>query len=77
MINKEDAMKVAKEYWDEIDYCTEYENAYLFSKKDHMAFGGPGPVAITKSDGTMLNMTYFVDSYNAGEVVSEGYIGEQ
>ena len=31
-----EALAIAKEHWDEADYCTEYESAYSFSKMDDM-----------------------------------------
>lgn len=74
MIGKSEATAKAKKHWNGINYCTEYENAYLFSKKNDRSFGGPGPVAVLKDTGEMVNMTYFVDKVDRGKLVSEGYL---
>ena len=46
MITKTEALKLAKKCWDKMDYCTEYENGYVFSIFGDRAFGGLGPVVV-------------------------------
>lgn len=75
MITKEEAIKLAKDINNSYNYCTEYENAYLFSIKDFLSFGGfDSPVAVMKETGECFNMTHFVDCVDAGALVEEGYI---
>ena len=76
MITKEESLKRAQEVWDEIDYCTEYENGYVFSKFGDRSFGGPGPVVVLKDDGQVVNMVYFCNFYDSGKELSAGYIAD-
>ena len=43
------------------DFCTEYENAFVFSKYDDMSIGGNGPCAVMNSDGSALNFSAVLD----------------
>ena len=73
------AHKTAKKLWSEIDYCTEYDNAYVFSKKDDMSFGGNGPVVILKNSGEALDFTYYLDNLSGKymrEFAVDAYPGE-
>ena len=75
MITKNEAIKLAKEHNSAYDYCTEYENAYLFSIKDFLSIGGfDSPVAVMKETGQCFNMTHFIDCVDEGALVEEGYI---
>ncbi|MDO4807586.1 MAG: hypothetical protein Q4A07_10090 [Coriobacteriales bacterium] len=67
------AVGIAKQCWDEVDYCIEYAGAYVFSVKDDMSFGGNGPVAVMKSDGRPINFVAFL-YIGAGEPLREGYL---
>ena len=69
------AVGIAKECWDEVDYCTEYASAYVFSKMDDMSFGGNGPIAVMKTDGRPISFVAFLGS-GAGEPLREGYLGD-
>lgn len=43
------------------NFCTEYENAFVFSKYDDMSIGGNGPCAVMKNDGSALNFAAVLD----------------
>lgn len=68
-----EALAVAKKCWDEVDYCTEYQGAFVFSKLDDMSFGGNGPVAVLKEDGRPINYVAFI-GMGPGEQLREGYL---
>ena len=70
----EEALRIAVKCWDEVDYVTEYEDAYVFSRYDDMSFGGNSPVAVMKADGRAINLVAYLDSGCAGEPIREGYI---
>lgn len=56
------------------DYCTEFTDAFVFSKMDDMSFGGPNsPIVVMKENGLC---TIFVDYIGCGkgEEVRAGYI---
>ena len=65
MMNFEEAKKKAKELRKDIDYCQEYEDAYIFSKKDDNSFGGQGPVVILKENGKAINMVAYCNMSDA------------
>lgn len=69
----DEALAIAKSHWGEVDYCTEYEAAYSFSKKDDMSFGGNSPVVVMKEDGRAVNFVAFIDM-GASDPIREGYI---
>ena len=77
MISFEKAVSLAKKCWDEVDYVTEYPEAYSFSKFGDMSIGGNGPVVVLKADGRCIN---FVDFLECGEfdigAIRDGYIAE-
>ena len=73
-ITYEEALRIAVNCWDEVDYVTEYEDAYVFSRYDDMSFGGNSPVAVMKADGRAINFVAFLDSGCAGDPIREGYI---
>ena len=71
MITFEDAWEIAKQRKNEIDNCTEYENAYVFGfTGDNNQIGGYGhtPVVVMKEDGSVTNMPEFVIN-GAGEEI--------
>ena len=61
----EKAEKMARGLKENIDFCREYEDAFIFSKKDEFSIGGDGPVVILKESGEAINMTGYCDSSNA------------
>ena len=61
MLSFESALAIAKQLKRNIDYCTEYENAYSFSCKENFSFGGDGPVVIMKDSGEAINFVSFID----------------
>ena len=73
-ITYEEALQIAVKYWDEVDYVTEYEDAYVFSRFDDMTIGGMGPFAVMKTDGRVLIFVAYLDSGRAGNPIREGYI---
>ena len=61
----EKAEKMARQLKENVDFCQEYEDAFIFSKKDEFSIGGDGPVVILKESGEAINMTGYCDSSNA------------
>ena len=59
------AEKIARGLKENIDFCQEYEDAFIFSKKDELSIGGDGPVVILKESGEAINMTSYCDSSKA------------
>lgn len=47
------------------DHCTEYENAFVFSRYDDMSFGGVSPCAVMKATGAPMNFVYVLDDLGA------------
>ena len=71
MINYDEALAKAKGLKSNIDKCTEYETAFIFSSSaDEMSIGGDGPVVIKKSDGAAINMVDYLDEEH-GEMLRE------
>lgn len=62
MISYEEALEIAKQHKEQIDNCTEYENAYIFGYSgDNMFIGGDdhAPIVVMKEDGRVTNMLEF------------------
>ncbi|MBR3314655.1 MAG: hypothetical protein IKG18_11010 [Atopobiaceae bacterium] len=77
MINFKEALEIINRYYREFDYCTEYADAFVFSKKDYMGFGGFGsPAAVLKEDGSCINFVTYISESHEEEVVREGYISD-
>ena len=70
-INYDSALGKAKEYWGQIDYVREYDDAFVFSKKGDESFGGHGPVVVMKGDGKVINYVAYITSSSAA-LVGEG-----
>ena len=73
MITYEEALTIAKHNKDEIDNCTEYDNAYVFSfSGDSNYIGGYGhtPIVIMKEDGRLSSMPELVVSGTGDEIRS-------
>lgn len=51
--------RVSDKTW--FDFCTEYENAFVFSRYDDMSFGGVGPCAVMKASGECCNFAAVLD----------------
>lgn len=75
MINYEEARDIALSKWDEFDYCTEYENAFVFSKYDDMSIGGCGPIAVMKGMGVTYDFAYYLCCFHSKRI-REGYLSE-
>ena len=76
-----EALELARSAWyeevydGEIDYCCETDDAFLFSRRDYMSLGGPGPILVWKSGGGFGN--YAAYNLDGGfEIVREGYLAE-
>ena len=76
MITYEEALRRAKACWDEVDYVTDQTDAYVFSKKDDLSFGGNSPVAVLKSSGDCINYVAFLDGEYDTTRLSEGYVAD-
>lgn len=59
MVAYEEAVKLAKGCWSEVDYVTEFPSAYMFSKFGDRSFGGNGPVVVLKDTGRCVNYVSF------------------
>ena len=73
MITYEEALEIAKHNKDEIDNCTEYENAYVFSfSGDSNYIGGYGhtPIVIMKEDGRLSSMPELIVNGTGNEMRS-------
>ena len=76
MVNFKEALEIINAYDHEFDYCTEYDDAFVFGKSDDMSFGGwNSPAAVLKEDGSCINFVAYI-AEGAGEVVREGYISD-
>ena len=60
MVDLKNAIALAKGCWDEVNYCRETENAYIFGKKGDTDIGGSGPVVVLKETGECLNMPAYI-----------------
>ena len=76
-----EALDLARSAWDEkvyggeIDYCCETDDAFLFSRRDYVSFGGPGPVLVWKLGGGFGN--YVAYNLEGGfDIIREGYLAE-
>ena len=71
-VSKKAAIKIAKQYEKDVNYCVEYSNAYFFSNYDDDS-EGVSPVVVMKDGGDVMNIFAYIDRYG-GEYVSEGKI---
>jgi hypothetical protein len=74
MITYEEALEKARECWDEVNFCMDQTDAFVFSKKGDMSFGGNGPVAVLKESGDCINYVAFLDGDYDSTIISEKYI---
>lgn len=74
MTTYEEALKKARVCWDEVNYCTDQTDAFVFSKKDDISIGGNGPIAVLKKIGECINYVTFLDGGYNTAIVSEKYI---
>ena len=65
MITFEEAKKKALGLRKDVDTCRENKDAFVFSKKNDVSFGGDGPVAILKGNGRAINMVDYCDISDA------------
>lgn len=74
MVTYEEALQLATARRSDVDYCTEHEDAFVFSKMDELSFGGNGPVVVLKATGECINMPAYLVGMGATSVLREGYI---
>ena len=64
-------LKKAKKLKPNIDSCTEYEDAFMFSSHaDDFSIGGDGPVVILKDSGRAINRVDYLDDFS-GKVIKD------
>ena len=68
------ARDIAAELYPEINYCMEYTDAYIFSDKDYIGFGGKSPIVILKKTGEVLSMVEYTNA--SGNLIREWDINE-
>ena len=77
MINFKEALAIVNRYNRNYDYCTEYADAFVFSKMDEMSIGGwNSPAAVLKEDGSCINFVSYITESHEKEVVREGCISD-
>ena len=74
MVDYKKAKELALACWSEVDYCSEREDAFIFSKFGDLSIGGNGPVVVLKESGRCINMPAYLCFMGATSVVREGYI---
>lgn len=60
MITLEQAKQKATRLSRDVNRCTEYDDAFVFSNEE-TSFGGNEPVVILKKDGQVVGMTVYLD----------------
>lgn len=61
-MNVNEALRVAKQYKHNINYCMEYEDAFVFSTSGSSDIGGNTiPIVVLKSNGNVINMVEYCD----------------
>lgn len=74
MVAFEEALGIVSEYDAEFDYCVEYADAFVFSKKDDFSFGGQNsPAAVMKENGRCINFIEYIDESDCEEI-RKGFI---
>lgn len=71
MVSLDEAIKLAKEVRNNLDFVVEYSNGYVFSdSSDEGTIGGLNhtPVVIRKKDGKSISMIAFVNSGTGKEI---------
>ena len=77
MVTFKEAVSLARGCWSEVDYVTEYPEAYSLSKYGDMSIGGNGPVVVLKADGSCISFVDYLDSGDFGVTeIGAGYISE-
>ena len=72
MMNLQEALMMPKERLPQADYCVEYADAFVFSIKDEISFGGDkSPVVIIKKSGEMTTMAGYGLESKTGGIVGE------
>ena len=74
MVTYEEAVKLAKGCWSEVDYVTEFPSAYMFGKFRNRGFGRNGPVVVLKDSGRCVNCVSFETDEPDLTVLNESYI---
>ncbi|HIT46204.1 MAG TPA: hypothetical protein IAC28_09055 [Candidatus Aphodovivens excrementavium] len=74
MVAYEEAVKLAKGCWSEVDYVTEFPSAYMFSKFGDRRFDGNGLVVVLKDTGGCFNYVSFEMDEPDLTVLNESHI---
>ena len=75
MVGYEEALKIAKSNYPEVDNFEEYEKAFVFGNSKENSFGGPSPIVIDKSSGEALMFVAAIgDGLLDDDPVREGQI---
>ena len=74
MVDYKTALALAKKCWDEVDYCTEEENAFIFSKFGDTNIGGCGPVVVLKETGECICLPAYLGDGLSTPTIWEGMI---
>ena len=73
MVTYEEALEIARQTRDDIDYCDEYEEGYVFGAEadaDYVGGLGHSPLVVMKKDGKVVDMAFFMFN-NPGDVIKE------
>lgn len=68
MISFDEALKKARELKSNIDYCIEYNDAWLFGCRDEFHVIGATPVIVLKENGKAIDAVTYYDNYDAEEL---------
>ena len=71
MISLSEAMSIAKELKENINYCMEYSDAFVFSNKYSEEIGGDSPIVILKENGDAINMVDYTDLPGVSDFIKE------
>ena len=74
MVDYATALSIAKSRWNEIDYCAENENAFVFSKYGDRSIGGAEPVVVLKDTGECVGFTAYLCEGLVTPTIKEGRI---
>lgn len=70
-ITYEEALARAKCVREDLNYCLEYEDCFMFNNKDDISFGGEEPVVVLKDSGEVINMTAYIDMESGADELRE------
>lgn len=68
MITYDEALAKARELKKNIDYCVEYNDAYMFGERREEYEIGGNPCIILKESGKAIDIVAYFDDYDADEI---------